>query len=230
MPKLICPLCHYDRTSKLNLDLPNFLKHIKLFHAHQPSFSITCGLGGCLRTFRNFRTFRDHVYATHSGDTNLTNHSASDHGSDGNLVSGRDSYSSDEDREDSNDGEHGSAGSSSEALQKSSALFLLGLKEKHKLTQVAMQGVVEGVTSLMQGHLLALHSNVQKQLSLSGVSPVIGDLDALFSEDGCFGRPFLGLETQHQQLSYYCNHFNLIVSLFVYKTHFLHIKCCTNLV
>ena len=36
---------------------------------------------------------------------------------------------------------------SSELLQKSSALFLLGLKEKNKLTQVALQGVLEGVTN-----------------------------------------------------------------------------------
>ena len=38
---------------------------------------------------------------------------------------------------------------SREVLQKSTALFLLGLKEKHKLTQAAVQSVVEGVTSLL---------------------------------------------------------------------------------
>ena len=35
-------------------------------------------------------------------------------------------------------------------LQHSSALFLLGLKEKHKLTQVTIEGVIEGVSSLNQ--------------------------------------------------------------------------------
>ena len=38
MPGLICPLCPYERTSQLNLNLTNCLKHIKLFHSHQPYF------------------------------------------------------------------------------------------------------------------------------------------------------------------------------------------------
>jgi len=37
-----------------------------------------------------------------------------------------------------------------ETLQKSSALFILGTKEKHKLTQTAIQGVLDGVTNLSQ--------------------------------------------------------------------------------
>lgn len=35
-------------------------------------------------------------------------------------------------------------------LATSSALFVLGIKEQHKLTQVATQGIIEGVTNLMQ--------------------------------------------------------------------------------
>ena len=45
-------------------------------------------------------------------------------------------------------------------LQRSSALFLLGLKEKHKLTKVAIQEIVEGVTNLIQQRLSALNSQV----------------------------------------------------------------------
>ena len=45
-------------------------------------------------------------------------------------------------------GEEGEA-CSYELLQRSTALFLLGLKEKHKLSQAAVQSVVDGVTSLL---------------------------------------------------------------------------------
>jgi len=45
-------------------------------------------------------------------------------------------------------------------LQKSSALFLLGLKEKYKLTQVAIQGIIEGVTSITQQRISILRSQV----------------------------------------------------------------------
>lgn len=54
MSNLICPLCPVERTSQLNLNLKKFMKHIQLFHSHQPYFSITCGLGGCLRRFTTF--------------------------------------------------------------------------------------------------------------------------------------------------------------------------------
>ena len=47
-----------------------------------------------------------------------------------------------------------------DTLQKSSAVFLLGLKEKFKLTQVAIQEIVEGVTSLTQKRISILHSQV----------------------------------------------------------------------
>ena len=95
------------------------------------------------------------------------------------------------------------------AKQRSTALFLLGLKEKHKLTQAAVQSVVDGVTSLLQQRLDILHMQVRSKLTEAGVLSM-PELDALFSEDGVNGHPFFGLETQHQQQKYYRDHFNFI--------------------
>ena len=60
-------------------------------------------------------------------------------------------------------------------LQKSSALFLLGLKEKHKLTQVAIQEILEQVTSVTQQKLsflkhqvLVMYIHTYSQLQTSG--------------------------------------------------------------
>ena len=130
MPGLICPLCPYERTSSLNLDLTNFLRHIELFHSHQPSFNITCGLGGCLRNFKNFRVFRNHVYAFHNNDPGL-------------ISTIIDTIESDNEQDiedlDVHDAvvQNSAANSSNvDTLQMSSALFLMGMKEKYKLTQV----------------------------------------------------------------------------------------------
>ena len=49
---------------------------------------------------------------------------------------------------------------SRDELQKSSAFFVLGLKEKYKLTQATVQGVVEGVTILTQQQISILKSQV----------------------------------------------------------------------
>jgi len=45
-------------------------------------------------------------------------------------------------------------------LQRSSALMLLGLKEKHKLAQSTIQSIVNGVTGLFQQHVDAVKSQV----------------------------------------------------------------------
>ena len=53
------------------------------------------------------------------------------------------------------------------SLQNSAALFLLGLKEKFKLTQVAIQGVIEGVSSLTQHQMSLLKTQVLETNGLS---------------------------------------------------------------
>lgn len=223
MTSLICPLCPVERTSQLNLNLKNFMKHIQLFHSHQPSFSITCGLGGCIRRFTNFQVFRNHVSVFHSGDPLLSNTAATTTTTvpDESSVPNRSSSDTDDGAtgfDDVGDGYNsgasgiGTLGMNPDDLKMSSALFLLGLKEKHKLTQVSVEGVVTGVTSLVQSSLLQLQSQVSSYLLESGVSSdVITSLKPLFTSNGLVTNPFEGLETKHLQTNFYRTHFNLIV-------------------
>ena len=62
MGKLVCNVCKVYHTEILT-----DLKHIRLFHSHQPNFSIKCGIGGCQQTFQN------HISAYHRGEPNPTN-------------------------------------------------------------------------------------------------------------------------------------------------------------
>ena len=50
-------------------------------------------------------------------------------------------------------------------LQKSSALFLLKAKEGQKLTQVALQGVIEVVTGLNQAQHNIMHCVVNRVIT-----------------------------------------------------------------
>ena len=65
---------------------------------------------------------------------------------------------------------------SPDAMQKSSALFLLRLKEKHKLTQVTVQSIVDNVTTLTQQRIsslklqVATHDQACNQTFLEGSS------------------------------------------------------------
>lgn len=207
MADVWCSLCPPERTSHLRFNLTDYLKHVKLIHSHQPGFQLTCGIAGCIRTFKNFRTFRDHVSTFNSQDPNASNTVPPSIHEDDNG----DSYEGD----DHNSLSHENTDDQAKCLQKSSALFLMGLKEKYKLTQVALQGVIEGATSLTQCRLDALRSQITSTLLDEGVSSaIISKLDACLSEDGEFGRPFLGLETQHQQMKFYRCNFNFVVSLY----------------
>ena len=97
-------------------------------------------------------------------------------------------------------------------LQKSSALMLLQLKEVHKLTQASLQGIIDNVTELCQNHLSAIHCAVTQAITNAGLSPNdIEGLNDIFSTDNEFGRPFFGLETQHQQFKFYRENFKIVV-------------------
>ena len=129
MAGLICSLCPYEQTAHLNLNLTELIKHIQLFHSHDPSFAITCGLDGCMRSFRNFRVFRNHVYSFHRHNTS-TNPNTND--ADECEINCDDEDMADIAEKVKND-------TSKKDLQVASALFLMCLKEKYKLTQVALQ-------------------------------------------------------------------------------------------
>ncbi len=133
---LVCPLCPPERSCTLQFNTTDYLKHIQLFHAHQPNFHITCGRSGCQRTFQKFHTFRKYVSDWHADEPNPTNQqvnvpelqeTADSHDS-GSVVHVRVHQVQ----------EHAEVQAT---LQESSALFLMGLKEERKLTQVALQGV-----------------------------------------------------------------------------------------
>lgn len=80
--RLVCPICPYQDTAYRRMELKHYLSHIREVHSYLPGFSITCGMYGCPRTFRNFLTFRSHIYDLHGGDSGITNqpvHPATQH-------------------------------------------------------------------------------------------------------------------------------------------------------
>ena len=211
--QLICPLCPRERTCSLKFSLRDYVKHISLFHAHQPGFRLTCGIGGCKRTFENFGTFKNHLSSYHQLEVNPTNEASCNDS----LFEqpGGDEQDSDPDCL----MERRPTLNPISALQESSALFLLKAKEGQKLTQTALQDVIEGVTGLNQARLDIMYSAVSRVLTEAGISPAsLPGLSDIFDPNGEFGRPFLGLETQYQQLKFYKTHYQFVVCLFLCYT------------
>lgn len=60
-------------------------------------------------------------------------------------------------------------------LSKSAARFVLQTKEKYQLTQTAMQGIIHGVTCLMQ----VIQEEIQHKNSLKNYTTLLGKYEAL---------------------------------------------------
>ena len=64
-----CTLCADKLSVKFNVS--EYIQHVRLFHAYKPDFKITCGINGCLRSYTNVGTFRNHVSAAHYSNDQL---------------------------------------------------------------------------------------------------------------------------------------------------------------
>ena len=64
-----CSLC--TNGPRVRFSIRDYLKHLQLFHAHQPTFKVTCGIGGCLQSYTNMNTYSNHVYGVHDLSTDF---------------------------------------------------------------------------------------------------------------------------------------------------------------
>ena len=108
--------------------------------------------------------------------------------------------------------------SNSDALKRAAAKWILKIKEKHKISQVAMESIIEHVTDLFQIYLSDLHNVTKAQLRNSQVSDeIILSLDPVFDVDGQYGRPFKGLESEYRQLKYFKEKFAMVVRVTIFN-------------
>lgn len=98
-------------------------------------------------------------------------------------------------------------------MRRSSALFLLKLKEQRKMTQVAVDDVVEGSRALFSETMMRVQASVKATLSEAGVDP-----DSITGFSEAFDKvadPFHGLDTCCLQENYFRDKLHLVVSIFM---------------
>ena len=95
--------------------------------------------------------------------------------------------------------------------QRSAALFLLSLKEHHRVTQKAVDFTVSSMNEVLETVCESIaHSIDQMFENKSSLSR-----DEIHSCLAVTPKPFLGLETEHQQTMFYREHFKLVVGVFL---------------
>lgn len=95
------------------------------------------------------------------------------------------------------------------ARRRASALFLLKLKEHRRVTQAAVDDVVEGCQNLIQQTIVTLHSGIRSCLAKQGIDPdsISGLKDTFLN----YSDPFLELDTKYKQEEYYKKNLGLVV-------------------
>ena len=64
---LTCSLCTELTAVKFaSTTVGDYIKHLRLFHAHRPDFKVVCGINGCIRSYSNLGSFKNHISFMHS--------------------------------------------------------------------------------------------------------------------------------------------------------------------
>lgn len=169
-----------------------------MVHSLDPNFSIQCDFVGCSRTFKNFRTYQNHRNSHRKSERGEEAQDTFDIDSNSELDADRPSYQYTPPTETD--------------MQSYAARWILGTSEKRSLTRIASLGIVEDVSTLIKFVTEVLQQQVGCILRENGInsSAVTSGLDDIFASP--VTTPFNGLLSFYQQLQYYGEHFNFIVS------------------
>ena len=212
-----CPHCAYRCT-----DYRSYARHVFESHSSIPNFSFTCGIKGCIRRLRNYHTLQSHLARNHCGEdlNSVLYDSPSESILRSDTAAENDLRASELDDDLGLEQSQRVCTAQSEGviavneLQKSSALFLLTLKEKYKLTQTAIDFAVDRMKVTVDNIIDDLHQGVAKEVI--NVTSDLSDADKLriYSVFHNAKNPFNGLETRYLQSKYFEENFAVVVSLF----------------
>ena len=78
-----CPLCESFAAPHMK----GVVRHIGLVHSHEFAFRVTCGVGGCTRTYTRFSSYKKHMYVKHRDVLGVSTREQSPDLTDSNLIS-----------------------------------------------------------------------------------------------------------------------------------------------
>ena len=100
-------------------------------------------------------------------------------------------------------------GTDKKTQQRTSALFVLKLKETRRLSQAAIDDVLEGYQGVFNLTIQRMRCGVNASLADAGIDPV--DVPRLRNVFTDMVNPFEGLETYDKQESYFRDKLDLLV-------------------
>ena len=200
--KFLCPICYRFASLKFK----GILRHIGSVHSNDANFNVVCGVTSCPRTFKTFHAYKKHLYRSHRDECGLDFCKSNDSQLDDSTASLIDENT---EIEDCHTGD--STGTEiTKPPQLQSALLIMKLKQKYKLSQVALNAVTDEVTDLVQSKLISLE---QKLHNVLGGVLTNEQLDIMKQQD--LTNPFGGLRNAYQQEAYFTTYLDYQVSIII---------------
>ena len=191
---VVCPLCK----SICAPSYPLAMKHLSRVHAHSSGFSITCGINGCLSSYKSYTGWQKHIKNKHKA---INNDIIYNEGECFEEMEIDDVYLNDTTPQlDENE------------KRKQAAKWVLSLRDENKLTQATTEHILTNITTFCARLVDEIKEDIRVHLHECQVTGDIVDrlLDKLDTDD--YKQPFKGLETKHQQLSFIQKHLGYVVS------------------
>ena len=184
------------------------LRHIGVVHSWEPDFKISCGINGCPKVYASYRSYRKHIIKKHQ-ELLVDEFTVEQNGTNNITVVENDINNTMvvEECSDSNIDESGSP----DPLHNKAA-FLLKLKEERRVSQKAINGIVDDMNTLFEEELAALKTEVTSCFaSNQGTVETVRRVKEVFEQKASV--PFFHcLSSEHLRKAYYTTHFSYVVS------------------
>ena len=210
--KFDCFVCH----SAAGNTFADVVRHIGYVHAHDPNFHVVCGIEGCTRTYRNFLSYKRHLYREHKHFVGKENgEGASDESSDHEDTSEPMSVTA------AADGSFFPVISAQESARKlkqnRAALFILKTSEIRRLPLSTMESLLPDIATLVEHAIFHVQDRLLEALAKE---PITDDTIRSICQDDDISSPFSGMETTYQHTQYFKAHLHMIVR---------HACCCKSI-
>lgn len=165
---------------------------------------MTCGIEGCLRSYRNYTSWYKHVYKSHNIAHSTTTESQSEVNDDF-IEMETDEMLTDEMESTMTELQQ------QKQKDRDKARWILNLRDENKLTQSCTENILSNITLLCSQLVDDIKQTVGKQLQEYKVSSEITYKVLQSLDNSNYKQPFEGLETKHQQVSFFKKHLGYVV-------------------
>ena len=201
---LKCPLCSWFAAKTLK----GVLRHMGTVHAFDSSFFVRCAADDCPRTYRNYHSYKKHLYKKHremlDGPCSLT---------DDFLPTTSEEVVPDLSVSETEASECTLPSFSTNKIdrKKEAALFVLKSKHIHKVSQGSLSGLLDDFSSMLESRVHSLETQILEVLGDADLT-IKQQISKLFQSQDVVD-PFIGLKTEHMQKIYFKENLHLVVSI-----------------